>query len=69
MTVPFTLGGTATAGVAFSGVTASPLLFRLGQTTEDITGTLLPDPGPSQTLTFTLGTPTGAALGSPSATR
>ena len=67
VTVPFTLGGTAVSGVAFSGVTASPLTFGIGQTTQDITGTLLSDPGPSQTLTFTLGTPTGGAtLGSPS---
>ena len=60
VTVPFTLGGTAAAGVAFSGVTAGLLTFGIGQTTQDITGTLLSDPGPSQTLTFTLGTPTGA---------
>jgi sugar lactone lactonase YvrE len=67
-TVPFTLGGSAVAGVDFSGVTASPLTFGIGQTTQDITGTLLSDPGPNQTLTFTLGTPTGdAVLGNPSA--
>ncbi len=60
VTVPFTLGGTAVAGTDFSGVTASPLTFGIGQTTQDITGTLLSDPGPTQTLTFTLGTPTGA---------
>jgi hypothetical protein len=66
-TVPFTLGGTAAAGVAFSGVTAGVLAFGIGQTTQDITGTLLSDPGPAQTLTFTLGTPTGGSvLGSPS---
>ena len=64
--VPFTLGGTADAGVAFSGLTAGLLTFTLGQTTVDITGTLLSDPGPNQTLTFTLGTPAGGALGSPS---
>ena len=65
--VPFTLGGSAASGIAFSGVTAGPLLFGLGQTTVDITGKLLHDPGPNQTLTFTLGTPIGsAALGSPS---
>ncbi len=64
VTVPFALGGTAVAGIAYSGVTPSPLTFEIGQTTLDITGTLLSDPGPSQTLTFTLGTPTGdSALG------
>jgi len=65
--VPFTVGGTVGSGVAFSGPTASPLTFGIGQTTLDITGTLLADPGPSQTLTFTLGAPTGGfVLGSPS---
>ena len=65
--VPFTLGGSAASGAAYSGVTASPLTFGIGQTTQDITGTLLSDPGPSQTLTLTLGTPTGGVgLGSPS---
>jgi sugar lactone lactonase YvrE len=68
VTVPFILSGTAAAGVAYSGLTASPLTFPIGQTTEDITGKLLSDPGPSQTLTFTLGTPKGGAVvGSPSA--
>ena len=67
VTVPFTLGGTAALGTAFSGITAGSLTFGIGQTTQDITGKLLSDPGPSQTLTLTLGTPTGdAALVSPS---
>ena len=57
--VPFTLGGSAVAGVDYSGATASPLTFAIGQTTVDITGTLLSDPGPTHTLTLTLGTPTG----------
>jgi hypothetical protein len=65
VTVPFALGGTAVSGTVYSGVSASPLVFGIGRTTEYITGTLLPDPGPSQTLTFNLGTPTGdSALGS-----
>ena len=68
MTVPFSLGGSAVSGVAYSGVTASPLTFGIGQTSLNITGTLLPDPSTTQTLTFTMGTPTGgASLGSPSA--
>ncbi len=67
VTVPYTLGGTAASGIAYSGVTSGVLTFGTGQTTEDVTGTLLSDPGPDQTLTFTLGKPTGgAALGSPS---
>jgi hypothetical protein len=64
VTVPFTLGGSAVAGTDFSGVTASPLTFAVGQTTQTITGTLLADPGPSRTLTLTLSPPTGATLGS-----
>jgi hypothetical protein len=65
VTVPFTLSGTAASGTDFSGVTSSPLTFAPGQTTQNITGTLLSDPGPSKTLTLTLGAPTGASLGSP----
>ena len=66
ITVPFALGGTAASGVAFSGLTSGVLAFGIGQTTQNITGTLLSDPGANQTLTITLGAPTGgAALGSP----
>ena len=43
-TVPFTLGGTATAGTDYSGVTASPLVIAAGQTSATITGTLLRRP-------------------------
>ncbi len=64
VTVPFTLGGTAVSGVDYSGVSPSPLVFAPGQNTVDVTGTLMNDPGPAQTLTFTLGTPSSnAALG------
>jgi hypothetical protein len=66
VTVPFTLGGTAASGVDYSGVTASPLTFGLGQTTANITGTLLSDPTGNKTLTITLGSPTNASLGSSS---
>ncbi len=67
VSVPFTLGGTAVSGTTVSGITASPLVFGIGHTTLDITGTLLSVPGPSQTLTVTLGTPAeGFSLGSPS---
>jgi sugar lactone lactonase YvrE len=65
VSVPFTLGGSAVAGIDYSGVTASPLDFTTGQTTATITGNLFADPGQNQTLTFTLGTPTGASLGNP----
>ena len=63
VSVPFTLGGTARSGIDYSGVTASPLVIAAGQTSATITGTLLSDPGPNQTLSFTLGTPSGASLG------
>ena len=64
--VPFALGGSAVSGVDYSGVTASPLVFGIGQTSLDITGNLRADAGPTQTLTFSLGTPSGGAtLGSP----
>jgi hypothetical protein len=79
-TVPFTLGGTAVAGVEYSNVTTSPLVIPAGQTTATITGTLIPHAGPSQTLaiqfanttdTLTITEPslaliaTGAGPGSP----
>jgi hypothetical protein len=68
--VPFTLGGTAVAGTDFSSLSASPLVIPAGQTSATITGTLLDDklfdPN-NRTLTFTLGTPTGAMLGSTTA--
>ena len=57
VSVPFILGGTAMAGTDYSGVTASPLVIPTGQTTANITGTLLANPGSNQTLTLTLGTP------------
>ncbi|TCO94115.1 DNA-binding beta-propeller fold protein YncE [Chthoniobacter flavus] len=63
VSVPFTLGGTAQSGVDYTAVT-SPLTIVNGQTAGTITGLLLLDPPTSQTLTFTLGTPTGASLGS-----
>jgi Calx-beta domain len=68
-TIPFTLGGTATAGTDFSGVTASPLVIPAGQTTGVITGTLIDDGAPDavKSLTLTLGTPTNAALGATTA--
>jgi hypothetical protein len=46
-------------------LTASPLTFFAGEATATIKGKLLPDLGATPTLTFTLGTPAGAALGSP----
>jgi len=57
-TIPFTIsGGTAVDGIM------SPLVIPAGQTSATITGHLIDDPGPSQTLTFTLETPTNRTLG------
>ena len=62
-TIPFTLqGARPPSGVDYSNVTMSPLVAA-GQTSGTITGTLLSDPGPGKTLTFTLGTPTNATPG------
>ncbi len=63
--VPFTLGGSAVSGTDYSGVTASPVVIPAGQKAVNITGTLLDDGAPDapKTLTFTLGSPTGATLG------
>jgi hypothetical protein len=68
VSVPFTLGGTAANGTDYSIVTASPLVIAAGQTSGTITGTLLPDPGASPTLVFTLGSPSNATLGSTTST-
>lgn len=64
--IPFTLSGTAFAGVDYSNVTTSPLVLPAGQTSGVITGTILAHSGANPTLTITLGTPTGATLGTPS---
>ena len=65
-TVPFTLSGTAVAGVNYSGVTTTPLVIAAGQTTGTITGTLIDDGKyntTNNTLTFSLGSPTNATVG------
>jgi hypothetical protein len=60
ISIPFTISGSA--GV--SGVTASPLVIHAGHTSGTITGTFSDGGlgGPSQTVTVTLGTPTGGTL-------
>ncbi|HEV8060414.1 MAG TPA: FG-GAP-like repeat-containing protein [Gemmataceae bacterium] len=62
-TIPFTLGGNATDFTDYNGLTASPVVIPAGQIGVDITGTLLTPNDGVKTLTFTLGTPTGATLG------
>jgi autotransporter-associated beta strand protein len=66
VSVPFTLGGSAVAGTDFRGVSASPLVIPAGQTSATISGALLDDnrfDAANRTLTFTLGTPSGATRG------
>ena len=63
VSVPFALGGTAVSGTDYSGVTSSPLTIPAGHTSATISGTLLADPGPNKTLTFTLNAPTNTTLG------
>ena len=55
LSVPFTLGGTAVAGTDYSGIAASPLVFPIGQTTADITGSLSPQAGANRTITVAVG--------------
>ena len=66
VTVPFTLGGTAGTPADFSAVTASPLTIPAGATTANITLNIANDTldEPNETVVITLGTPTGATLGS-----
>ncbi len=65
VTVPFSVGGTAAAGTNYSGLTG-PFVFLPGQTSATITGQAVSVGhfDVSKTLTFTLGTPTNAVLGS-----
>lgn len=66
VTVPFTLGGDATAGAAGDyTITSSPITIPAGMTSADITITVNDDldAEPSESIVVTLGTPTGATLG------
>lgn len=66
VSLPFSLGGTATAGADFTLVTPSPLTVAQGQSEADIvvrvSGDALDEISP-ETVVVTLGTPTGATLG------
>ncbi len=62
-TVSFTLGGTATSGIDYGGITASPLVIPAGQVGGTIRGTLPGGSTSSKTLTVTLGAPINASLG------
>jgi len=66
VTVPFTVGGTATSGADYT-ITASPLTIAAGSMTGTITVTVVNDAvaEPDETVIVTLGTPTNATLGTP----
>ena len=69
-TIPFTLGGTASANVNYKNITPSPLVIPVGQASATIAGTLVDDgkfDAVNKTLVLALGTPTNATLGSNSA--
>ena len=73
VTVPYTLGGTAAAGVDYAGLTAGTVVIPAGCTTANITGTVV-DEGPygdtaAKTLTVTLVRPATPRSGRPPPTR
>ena len=65
VSVPFSLGGTATNGSDYSVVNASPLVITAGSPSADIVISLVDDGliEGDETVIFTLGTPTNASLG------
>jgi methionine-rich copper-binding protein CopC len=67
VTVPFTVGGTATSGSDFTTTPAPPTLLTIpaGSTLASVTVTIVNDGAaePDETVVFTLGTPTNATLG------
>ena len=70
VSVPFTLGGTATAGVDYMLNTASPLVIPAGALAATITLAVIDNSMAAHdtTVVVTLGTPTNATLGTTSAT-
>ncbi len=65
VTVPFSVGGSATGGGTDYSITASPLTIAAGQTTASATITVVDDAlvESSETIVVSLGVPTGASLG------
>ncbi|MFO1222630.1 MAG: Calx-beta domain-containing protein [Burkholderiaceae bacterium] len=64
VTVPFTVGGTATNPADYT-ISASPLTIAAGNTTATVTVTVVADgvAEPNETVVVTMGTPTNATLG------
>lgn len=69
ITVPFSLGGTASLGADYTVSPASQVVFAPGATQATIAITPIDDTAPEgdETVLVTLGAPTGAQLGAPSA--
>jgi len=67
VSVPFTLSGTATSPADYALNEVSPIVFPSGVTTGTINVRVVDDatPEPDETVIVTLGTPTGATLGTP----
>lgn len=65
VTVPFTLGGTATSGADFTIPTATPLTIPAGSASVSITVNIASDgtAEPNETVVVTMGTPTNATPG------
>lgn len=65
ITVPFTVTGTATGGGTDYTITASPLTFSPGVTSQNVSATIVNDVlvESNETIIVTLGTPTNATLG------
>ena len=68
VTVPFTLGGSATGGGTDYSISASPVIISAGDTWENITITVVDDADieSDETVIITMGSPTNANLGAPS---
>jgi hypothetical protein len=68
VTVPYTLSGTATFNTDYRTNDPTPVLISAGQSSVAVNFPVVDDAAaePNETIILTLGTPTGATLGSPS---
>ena len=63
ITVPYTISGTAVSGTDYSGLASGNFTFAAGQSIAILNPTVLTTASNGKTLILTLGTPTGATLG------